>query len=270
MLSEHRSLGEGVSGATKWLFNGYDTHMPRISDNAIVLRRLDYSETSQVVVFFTQDHGKARAIAKGVKRSTKTKVGVGMDLLDVGHVGLTTRQDRGDALAIVTEWKQTRAWSGLRDSLKRLYAAQYLAEIIGQLTEDWDPHSTLFASVVDGLGCIADADDPLPTVVSCQYDLLHAIGSQPHFDACVVCHRTDSLTHFSSLEGGTVCRHCEAVHVEKREIASDTIHALHARDFSKASVGAFDVLNYHISHLMGKEPVLADKLVPAHVRRLIQ
>ena len=37
--------------------------MPLIQDQAVVLRRLDYSETSQVLVLFTRDHGKVRAIA---------------------------------------------------------------------------------------------------------------------------------------------------------------------------------------------------------------
>ena len=54
--------------------------MTAIKDEAIVLRRLDYSETSQVLAFFTRDHGPRRLIAKGVKRSTKKKFATGIDL----------------------------------------------------------------------------------------------------------------------------------------------------------------------------------------------
>ena len=42
-------------------------------DQAIVLGRLDYSETSQVHVLFAREHGKVRAIAKGIKRGTKKR-----------------------------------------------------------------------------------------------------------------------------------------------------------------------------------------------------
>ncbi|MCH7814056.1 MAG: recombination protein O N-terminal domain-containing protein, partial [Planctomycetes bacterium] len=45
--------------------------MSFISERAVVLRRVDYSETSQVLVLLTRGHGKVRAIAKGIKRSTR-------------------------------------------------------------------------------------------------------------------------------------------------------------------------------------------------------
>ncbi|MBM4027044.1 MAG: DNA repair protein RecO, partial [Planctomycetes bacterium] len=37
-------------------------------DQAICLRTVDYSETSQVVTLFARQAGKVRAIAKGSKR----------------------------------------------------------------------------------------------------------------------------------------------------------------------------------------------------------
>ncbi len=37
-------------------------------DVAICLRKTDFSETSQVVTFFTKDAGKLAALAKGAKR----------------------------------------------------------------------------------------------------------------------------------------------------------------------------------------------------------
>ncbi|MFQ6036643.1 MAG: DNA repair protein RecO, partial [Sedimentisphaerales bacterium] len=39
-----------------------------IKDTAICIRAVDYSETSQIVTFFTRATGKIRAIAKGSKR----------------------------------------------------------------------------------------------------------------------------------------------------------------------------------------------------------
>ncbi|MHC4155757.1 MAG: DNA repair protein RecO, partial [Planctomycetota bacterium] len=37
-------------------------------DEAICIRAVDYSETSQIVTFFTRANGKVGAIAKGSKR----------------------------------------------------------------------------------------------------------------------------------------------------------------------------------------------------------
>lgn len=246
--------------------------MPPISDDAVVLNRLDYSETSQVMVFFTREHGKLRAIGKGTRRGTKTRFASGIDLLEIGRLVCSAKPDRGPTLSTLMEWKQTRPLSGLRDKLGRLYGAQYLAEITSHLTEEWDPHPRTFEKLVDSLEVLASAEDPLPVVVAYQLVLLDEIGSMPRLDACVHCGRDADLTHFSALDGGSVCRHCEPGQVEKREVAAATLKVLQAAEHGEEvsiAVGPFDVLNYHLSHLMAREPLLASKLLPPERRRVI-
>ncbi len=244
--------------------------MPIISDSAVVLKRLDYSETSQVIVFFTREHGKVRAIAKGVKRSTKTRFAVGIDLLEMGELVVSSRQERSASLATVVEWKQGRSLSGIREKLSRLYAAQYAVEITGKLTEDWDPHVAVFDGLVGTLAELSEADEPLGQTVAYQLALLEGIGLRPRFDECVLCGRSEDLTHFSSMEGGMICRHCEPGHIEKREIASGTLSALRGESEAGSPVGMFGLLNYHIAHLVGREPLLAAKLVSPARRRVVE
>jgi len=252
--------------------------MAIIRDQGVVLGRVDYSETSQVLVFFTREHGKVRAIAKGIKRGTKKRFAVGIDLLDIGHLCVSSRQERGAQLATVTEWKQTRPLSGLRASLARIHAAQYLAEITANLTEDWDPHIALFDALVRALEALSESGETLLTVVGFQYTLLDGIGSLPRLRACVVCGREGELTFFSSFEGGMICRHCEAGRVEKREVGPAALQLLRklkaqgidGESGDQAVVGSFDVLDYHISHLMGRAPRTAEKLVRAERRRQLE
>lgn len=236
--------------------------MAMINDQAVVLGRLDYSETSQVIVLFTREHGKVRAIAKGIKRGTKKRFAAGIDLLEIGSVILSARHERQANLANVTEWKQTRSLSGLREKLVRIQAAQYAAEVTSALTEDWDPHASLFDRLLDALATLSDADDAVETTVVFQRDLLTEIGSWPRFDACVQCGRTDNLTHFSSFEGGLICRHCEPVQVEKREVGVTTLAWLAQGAAPDTWTGPFELLDYHISHLMGREPKLSTALLP--------
>ena len=268
--------------------------MPLIRDEGVVLTRVDYSETSQVIAVFTRTHGKVRAIAKGIKRGTKARFAVGIDLLDIGTIVAATRAERDAALATVTEWKQTRSLPGLREKLSRIQAAQYAAEITSHLTEDWDPHDDLYDSFVALLIQLADAAEPLPDVVRYQLALLDAVGSMPRFEVCALCRRGEDLTYFSSFEGGMICRHCEAVQVEKREVTAKTWRALREGRFEPSNdahdgpraetddpvspervarasaIGPFSLLNYHIAHLMGREPLLASKLVPPEERRILK
>lgn len=249
--------------------------MAIIRDQAVVLGRVDYSETSQVLVFFTREHGKVRAIAKGIKRGTKKRFAVGVDLLDVGYLCVSSRQERGAALATVTEWKQGRPHSGFRESLARIHAGQYVAEITVSLTEDWDPHAELFDALARTLADLSEASQTLPLVLSFQYVLLEATGSLPRLDACVLCGRDRELTYFSSFEGGMLCKHCEPGRVEKREVSPGALERLRSLGVpvtesgsqEQQDVGAFDVLDYHISHLMGRAPRMAEKLVSTERRR---
>jgi DNA repair protein RecO (recombination protein O) len=267
--------------------------MPTLRDEAVVLARLDYSETSQILVLFTREHGKVRVIAKGIKRGGKARFAAGIDLLDVGAVVFSSRQERGEALALLTEWKQSRAFSGLRGKLASLYAAQYAAEITARLTEDWDPAERVFAAFIELLEGLDANRDSLEATVTYQLALLHEIGSAPRLDACVLCGRGEHLTYFSSFQGGLICRHCEAVQVEKHAVSTATVAWLQSQragfartsgvdspagDVGSRSVGAaasppagpFTLLNYHISHLMGREPVMAAYVVPKHRQRRVE
>jgi DNA repair protein RecO (recombination protein O) len=249
--------------------------MPVIRDEAVVLGRLDYSENSQILVLFTREHGKARSIAKGIRRGTKTRFAAGIDLLDVGAVILNARQERGEALASLTEWRQTEALSGLRERLPRLHAALYAAELTSRLTEDWDPHERLFDYLLKTLRDLCTAEEALTATVRFQIALLRDIGAQPRFDACVACGRNRELTHFSSFEGGLICRNCEAVRVEKREVGPNTIALLRGqrKDAPRSETllaAAFSLLNYHLAHLMSREPALANHVVPPRLQRRVE
>ena len=235
--------------------------MALTQDEAVVLRRLDYSETSQVLVFFARASGKLRAIAKGIRRSTKTRFAAGIDLLEVGHVVFSTRSARQAELATVTEWKQSQALTGLRRTLEGLHAAQYAAEVVAGLTEDWDPHPALYDALVGLLQGFCGVDAVIGPLVVFQRTLLHEVGSLPRFESCVSCGRVPGPgepVFFSSFEGGLLCRDCEAAHVEKRQIERASLAVLRGAGGSiRAAAGAFDLFNYHTAHVMGRNPETA-------------
>ncbi len=242
--------------------------MSLISDQGVVLRRLDYSETSQVLVLFTRDHGQVRAIAKGIKRSTRTRFAAAIDLLDVGDLVVSVRSPRQQALATLTEWKQCRSLSSLRHSLPRLYAAQYAADVTSGLTADWDPHRELYEALLRLLEALSDADQVLPLLSAFVSELLTAVGSSPQFSTCVGCRRpvrSGPGLHFSSFEGGLLCRDCEATYVEKRRVPADVLTLVQGGvprgDGSYRQL--FELLNYHLSHLMGRAPLLTDQVLAA-------
>src|SRR5215210_4580609 len=103
-------------------------------DRCICLRKLDYSETSQILLLFGREHGMLRLIAKGAHRRTKagaSKFDGGLDLLDVGDAVFVL--DPGKDLATLTEWSLREGNLGLRRTLRGTYLAMYAAELVGRL-----------------------------------------------------------------------------------------------------------------------------------------
>jgi DNA repair protein RecO (recombination protein O) len=229
-----------------------------IKDMAIVLRRLDYSETSQVLAAFTREHGQIRLIAKGVKRSTRTRAATGIDLLEMGQAVFSLRSGKEENLATLTEWRQEEGFAHLRRDLARCYAAQYGAEITSQMTEVHDPHVALFDGLRQFLQELAE-EDAVVALVRYLWLLLREIGLRPDLTRCVGCGRqveAGEPLYFSSREGGAICRDCEPAMIEKRRIPVSVAQALNESSVSDkpTALAAFDLLNYHLTELMSHPP----------------
>lgn len=239
--------------------------MPTIKDEAITLKRLDYSETSQVLVFLTRENGCRRLIAKGIKRSTKKQFAAGIDLLERGQVMFVSRSQSDTSLGTMTEWRQLDAYIGLRSDLQRLYSAQYAAEITGAMVEESDPNAGLYDALRDLLGSLTCGIAPLLLLVQYQCALLRSAGVWPDLGRCVMCDKPappGRAGYFAVHQGGLVCRDCEPGVVEKRKVLGTTLDALReARLTPESAQDAFDLLNYVISHIIGRQPTLARYIV---------
>jgi len=238
--------------------------MAAITDQAICLRRLDYSETSQVLVVLTRGHGKQRLIAKGIKRARKGQTPLGVDLLEHGQATFVPRLSGSEALAPLTEWKQQNSFGALRANLSRIYAAQYAAETTNMLTEEGDPHPALFDALVELFGRLSDeVARPVQAVVRFQGQLLREVGLMPQLDCCVSCGcpvlgRTGVF--ISAREGGVLCGDCEGPRVEKFRTSLAALRAVALPREAKdaAADQAFDLLDYYITEATGRRPRLSE------------
>ena len=185
--------------------------MGLVRDRSICLRKVEYSETSQILLLLTRGHGLVRVIAKGAHRRTKlgaSKFDGGADLLDVGDAVFTDRTDKD--LAILTEWGLREGHLELRRSLRGMYLSQYAAELAALLIEEHDPHPTIFDRLlltVPELG----TDRREEAFLAFELDLLRESGYLPELSVCVSCGRdiARDAVFFSPGNGGVICRNCE-------------------------------------------------------------
>src|SRR5207244_2981136 len=99
-------------------------------DRCLCLRKVEYSETSQILPLLGRAHGLMRLIAKGAHRRTKagaSKFDGGLDLLDLGDAVFSLRLEKD--LATLTEWSLRDGHLELRGDLRALYLGQYAGEL---------------------------------------------------------------------------------------------------------------------------------------------
>jgi DNA repair protein RecO (recombination protein O) len=182
-------------------------------DRAICLRRLDYSETSQILLLFMREHGLMRVIAKGAHRRTKagaSKFDGGLDLLDTGNAVFIHSPER--ELSTLTEWGLIEGHLDLRRSLRPTYLAQYAAELITSLLHEHDPHPELFDRLE---WTLIELQSPRREEVflAFELDLLREAGFLPSLNDCSQCGREiggREAAFFSPSRSGLVCPNCES------------------------------------------------------------
>ena len=237
---------------------------------SIVIRVVEFSESSCVVTLFTQDFGKISALAKGARRP-KSPFEAALDLLAVCRVVFLRKSS--DALDLLTEAKLERRFRSATRDLSRLYAGYYVAELLRDLTENGDPHPDLFQAADDTLARLDAEGDVAAEVLRFELTALRELGHLPSLDACVGCGEVVTTTGriaFGLLSGGVMCSRCR---VGKRQVVSVSAGAIHAmQQYAEADGEAWrkleidprlngelrGLLNNYLKHLLGHRPKMHD------------
>jgi len=176
-------------------------------DSAVVLRTYKLGEADRIVVLLTEENGKVRAVAKGV-RKTSSKFGARLEPLS--HVRLLLY--RGRELDIVSQAESVEPLAPLLASLDTASQGMAVLEAADQLGLEREPNPELYRMLVGVLRTIADRPGPL-VVPAFYWKLLAAEGLRPEVDACVRCGEdasTTPLVAFDLDEGGALCRACRS------------------------------------------------------------
>jgi DNA repair protein RecO (recombination protein O) len=168
-------------------------------DRGIVLRTHKLGEADRIVTLLSKDHGKIRAVAKGVR---KTKSRFGARLEPPSHVELLLYEGR--ELDIVTQAETIDMFGALRDDYDLLARALSMLEAADHVALEREPNPQLYGMLAGALRTLATRDAPL-VVPAFFLKLLALEGYRPQVEVCVVCGSDDALVSWSIDEGGLRC-----------------------------------------------------------------
>jgi len=176
-------------------------------DTGVVLRHYKLGEADRIVVVLTEEHGKVRAVAKGV-RKTGSKFGARLE--PMSHVRLLLY--RGRELDIVSQAESVEPLAPLLARLDRASQALAVLEAADQLALEREPNPQLYRMLVGVLRTIATRPGPL-VVPAFFWKLLAAEGLRPELDTCLRCGGVEpevAFVAFDVAEGGVLCRSCRS------------------------------------------------------------
>ena len=157
----------------------------------------------------------------------------------------------------------------LRKDLGALNAGYYVAEMLNDWTQDFDPHPLLFDEALVTLRTLGQPGVLTgPCLAHFELVLLRELGYGLALDFCAECGET--LTGqglaFSAAGGGALCSRCQPMQRDRRSLAFTvwrTLAQLQAsgdawRDVQDASLRreVRQILDNYVTHTLGRKPRL--------------
>jgi len=177
-------------------------------NEAIILKKTNFSDSSLIVQLYTKENGKISALVKGA-RSPKSKIGSKIDLINYVEVIFYNKEGRD--LQLITQVNLIEHYPKIKEDLDKIKYASSVCELILKLLPEHQSHEKLFRGTVKILHLI-DQSDQNDIFLFAQYMLffIKEIGFEISFDQCSNCSaKLDKYEGSAfSYSSGIICNNC--------------------------------------------------------------
>jgi DNA repair protein RecO (recombination protein O) len=176
-------------------------------DEGIVLRTQKLGEADRIVALLTRQHGRVRAVAKGVRRTTSR---FGARLEPFMHVDAQFAEGRSLDVVTQVETLEPFAQSFGGDYLRYTAGTAMLETAERLAAEEKEPALQQYLLLVGALRTLAAPGGRDPGMVLDSFLLrsLAIAGYAPSFGDCARCGAAGPHRNFSPSAGGVLCSRC--------------------------------------------------------------
>ena len=175
-------------------------------DTGVVLRVQKLGEADRIITLLTQKHGKVRAVAKGVRRTTSR---FGARVEPFAHID--AQFYTGRTLDVITQVQTLDAFgAGIVSDYQRYTAGCVVLETADRMSaEEGEPVFRLYLLVAGALRALADgARDPSLVLDAFLLRAMAFAGWAPAVSECARCNEPGPHAAFNVSAGGSVCPRC--------------------------------------------------------------
>jgi DNA repair protein RecO (recombination protein O) len=233
-----------------------------IKTDAVVLSKMNYSDSSCIASLFTEDFGKLSVMVKGA-RSSKSKFGKIIDPINYLSVVIYKKESR--EIQLLSQADIIDYYPGIKNELVKLWYSQAIIELVKNLLAEHEVNKKIFKGVIKILSRL-NLGDERPEVTFGRFFIffLKEIGYEIQTDSCTLCGKVKfaNNVHYN-YDKGLICGECRKSVVDNYDINLELLAYLKclknnesAETFSnlitrKAIIFMENHLKYHVSDFKG-------------------
>ena len=127
-----------------------------IKTEAIILKKIDYGDSSKIVSLYTKDLGKLSAIVKGAK-SSKSRIGRIVDILNYIQVVLYKKENR--EIQLITQADLIAHYPKIKSDLNKVKYASAVLELVYTLTLENEENTKMFKGIIRILSLMETSEE---------------------------------------------------------------------------------------------------------------
>lgn len=148
--------------------------MPIVKTRAVILKCDNYRETSKIITFFTDSHGKLKGIAKGV-RNSKTRWGGALQSMALVNVMFYYKETR--TLHLISGAEHLITLNSIYDDYEKMQMGYRMIELVNRTTAEYQENTNIYNLLANSLQILESATKNYVNVLfNFEFRLLNLLG----------------------------------------------------------------------------------------------
>ena len=228
--------------------------------SAIILKSVDWSETSKILTCFSESYGKISLLARGAKRPKSHFRGLCEPLNEVEFI--YDHKSTRDVDIIREMDLKHNLTDKISNKFNHLYYSLALTELIDRLIQSNDVNKDVYCEFKSLLRIIKDIKHPESYFFKFYLTLISHLGYHFDFKTCGSCHEPLIQRYQYQIAYGVVCNNCENSMLDNRMSQQmfacfDAIQTLTYNTLDKVSINIqlqkemLNILHDYIAYHLG-------------------
>jgi DNA repair protein RecO (recombination protein O) len=191
---------------------------------ALVLKSIKFGDTSRIATLYTQNYGKIKVIAKGIRKPKNRLAGA---LQTFSHIQIVFYKKQTTEIYLLSQSEILHSNQSLTRDLNRYVFASAAMELLDRLISGEEAHPEIFELALETLNFMESCSQKSleKSFWAFALRLADLLGYKPKLNRCVVCGNPipEGPVLFSPDKGGIVCKKCARANLAYLRLSQQSI-----------------------------------------------